>query len=131
MVRHKKIYINTEYNNYTGYVVIINNKLKNNPYYFVSDWKVSLPIPKADAEKPYSFFILDTDEYFGESTIPIIFHEDFLTVEDAQSQIEIYREKFDKDDISWSLNPELNDESDLIYLIMGKDAKFYDKGMIS
>jgi len=123
-------YFTVDYCNYTGYFAIIEKRpIKHHNDYYVENWKLSLPKSKC-SEKPISLFFLDTDVYYEDKEIPIVYSETFSSIDECKNQIENIKKKFDDCDISWSINEKLDIGADIIFIVFDNKGEILDKGVI-
>jgi len=122
-------YFTMDHCNYSGYSAIIEKRpIKSHNDYYVENWKLSLPKSKC-SEKTISLFLLDTNVYYEDEGNPIVYNETFSLLDECQNKIENIKKKFDNCDISWSFNQELDDESDIIFIVFDDKGQILDKGV--
>jgi len=122
-------YFTMNYCNYIGFYTIIEKRpIKSHDDYYVENWKLSLPKSKC-GEKTISLFLLDTNVYYEDDGNPIVYNETFASLDESQNKIENIKKKFKNCDVSWSFNQELDDESDIIFIVFDDKGKILDKGV--
>jgi len=123
-------YFTLNYCNYSGYYTIIKKKpIKSDDDYYVENWKLSLPKSKS-IEKTISLFLLDTNVYYESSEIPIVYSETFSSIEECKNQIQNIDKKYRDLDISWSINKEIDIDSDIIYIVFDNKGQILDEGVL-
>ena len=128
--KYYTFYFTVNFSNHSGFYTIIEKRpIKSHNDYYVENWKLSLPKSKCN-EKILSVFLLDTNVYYEDNGNPIVYNETFASLDECKKIIEDITDKFKNSDISWSINPKLDTESYIIFIVFNNTGQILDKGVL-
>lgn len=123
----RKCYVNVYYSRVYGYTGGISTEKENNIDNLVDDWEICLDAPP---DGLYRLVIVDSDQYYEENPIYVLYDNDFTNINDALDKLSETTEKYKNEDYSWCNYSFENDEAYLVYGIYDKNFDFEKVGVV-